>query len=347
MNIGKKVKKLRESIGLTQQELAKKLGVTRQKIIKIENKNEEISASMLAKISNVLGTTTDFLISSEIKKPIDFMQFGAILREYNYIDTEKLNRLLQSIGQYEVESVTTMHQKNSQGEGNLGTAIDLSVLEKGIKGNVEGGITKGITNSVTSKLTKTTVNKATDFMSWLQKNPNVLSSSLEDISKVKRGSILQLDVELSQNNFERALMGMEEIFGIVSRFSPDSVNQETLDMIKKMASFFTDQRYYHLISEDISGKKLIGLFRKDMINYDIESILGENTVVLKIQRVLVNENEKFYLLPSIIRASLKEGQLENLVDGMSGLNQFGLEFKIDDLEVSGPLVVYEPILSFK
>lgn len=346
MKMGEKIKELREKMGLTQEEFAKKLGITRQSVIKIEKSTKDVSIEILAKISNILGTTADYLISTEIKRPLDFMETNTILREYNYIDTEKLDRLLQSTGQYEIESVTTVQHRGSEGRGMLAGGADLMILEKGVKAELSGEANKSAENSVTSKLSKTIINKATDLVAWINKNPNVLTTSLENREKVHKGLILQLDMELLQNNFESSLDGMQELLTLVSNFSPNAIKEEDQKMMKSMVNFLTDQRYYHLLSENEKGIRLIGLFRKDRFIGDLEAILGESTVLFKIQRIIADQ-EKFYLIPDILRKAMKDEQLENLVKSFSSLNQFGLEFGMDDLEISGPLIVYEPILSFK
>lgn len=348
MKIGQKIKELREKANLTQEELAKHLNTTRQSIIKIEKDTQEVSLNMLAKISQVFGTTVDYLISEQINKPLDFMQSGGIvLREYNYIDTEKLDRLLQSTGQYEVKKVTTTQQKISERGGSLGGGVDLSIMGKGAKTSGDLSTSKNVANSVVSELSKTTINKATELLGWISKNPSVLISDIDGIEDIGKGAMAQIDIDLDQNKFEKALVGIEELMSVLSAWSPNAISSQDQKMMKMIFTMLTNQRYSHLISETKQGVKMVGLYRKDMIVDGIESVLGENTVLLKIQKVLNDTSSEFSLLPKILSKSLTKDQLYKFIDSLSGLNQFGLEFSEEDLHMKAPVIIYEPILSFK
>lgn len=61
-NIGTKIQKLRESLNLTQKELADKVGITDATLSRYENNKREPKAEILARMAKVLNVTTDYLI---------------------------------------------------------------------------------------------------------------------------------------------------------------------------------------------------------------------------------------------------------------------------------------------
>lgn len=348
MNVGEKIKSLRESLGITQEQLAKKLGTTRQAIIKIEKGTQEISVKMLTEASKILNTTTDYLLSAEIDKPLDFMKSGNVtLREYNYIDEDKLDRLLQSTGQYEIGNVKTLQQKATDKGALIDGGLDFSIMGKGAKSGIEGSTNKNVLNSVSSELSRTKINKATELITWINQNPNSMSTSIESIEKISKGAMIQLDIDLEQNKFEKALSGIQELMALVKGFSPQAIGEEDSKMMNMMFNLLTNQQHVHFFSEIENNIKLIGLYRKNMIFDDIENYIGENTVLFKVQKIISSSDGKYELLPKILSKSLDEAQLDNFVKGFSGLNQFGLEVSKDDMYIEGPLIIYEPILSFR
>ena len=66
MNLGQRIRKRREALNLTQQELAKTLGVTPQHISVVEQGKRVPSLTFLAKLAEKLGTNTDYLISGKV-----------------------------------------------------------------------------------------------------------------------------------------------------------------------------------------------------------------------------------------------------------------------------------------
>jgi len=83
MNLGEKIKKIREKKNLTQKELAKKLGLKDATIVsKIENSTRKIQADELASLYGVLGCTPDELFGDE-----DFPRI-----EINHAFTRYINR---------------------------------------------------------------------------------------------------------------------------------------------------------------------------------------------------------------------------------------------------------------
>ena len=61
--LSKKIKVIREKLGLSQEALAKQLGISRVAISQIENGDRKISAEEIAKLSNIFNMPTDVLLS--------------------------------------------------------------------------------------------------------------------------------------------------------------------------------------------------------------------------------------------------------------------------------------------
>jgi len=60
--LSKKIKAIREKLGLSQETLAKKLGISRVAISQIENGDRKISAEEIAKLSKIFNMPTDVLL---------------------------------------------------------------------------------------------------------------------------------------------------------------------------------------------------------------------------------------------------------------------------------------------
>ena len=70
-SIGKTIKDLRKSRGLTQEELAEKIGVTAQAISKWENESGMPDLSQIVPLAHVFGVSTDILLGTGDIKKID------------------------------------------------------------------------------------------------------------------------------------------------------------------------------------------------------------------------------------------------------------------------------------
>lgn len=71
MTIGEKLQKLRRARGLSQEGLAEMLSVTRQTISKWELSQSTPDLDYIAKLSDVFGVTTDYLIKPEAENTAD------------------------------------------------------------------------------------------------------------------------------------------------------------------------------------------------------------------------------------------------------------------------------------
>lgn len=65
MNLGKRIRKRRQTLKVTQQELAKAIGVTPQHISAIEQGKGALSLPSLAKLAEELGVTIDHLVTGK------------------------------------------------------------------------------------------------------------------------------------------------------------------------------------------------------------------------------------------------------------------------------------------
>jgi transcriptional regulator with XRE-family HTH domain len=79
MKIGQHVRKARESLELKQQDLADEVDVTSQHISRIELDKTAPSAETLLKLSQMLGVSTDYLLTGREIAPLDAT--GAIRSE--------------------------------------------------------------------------------------------------------------------------------------------------------------------------------------------------------------------------------------------------------------------------
>ena len=65
MSIGKRIRKRRQILEMTQKELAEAIGVTPQHISAIEQDKRDPSLSSLGKLAEELGATIDYLVSGK------------------------------------------------------------------------------------------------------------------------------------------------------------------------------------------------------------------------------------------------------------------------------------------
>ena len=68
MNIGQKIKELRQENGLTQEDLAEQLGVSFQAISRWENGTTYPDITLLPIIANMFDVTIDYLLDMESHK---------------------------------------------------------------------------------------------------------------------------------------------------------------------------------------------------------------------------------------------------------------------------------------
>ena len=113
-NIGKRIKKRRLELDLTQEELAKKLGYSHKSSIgKIENGQNDITQSKVVEFAHALNTTVAYLMGWEDDEQIQQLAQDAVLfNELNGL-WEQMNddqkRTFLSLGRALID---TAHQHN-------------------------------------------------------------------------------------------------------------------------------------------------------------------------------------------------------------------------------------------
>ena len=94
--LGYNIKKLRQTKGLTQDNLAELIGCNTSHISNIENNYTKLSLNALLAIANSLDTSVDFLLSSQYENKSLALD-NEIARALNRLDVENKERLLRII----------------------------------------------------------------------------------------------------------------------------------------------------------------------------------------------------------------------------------------------------------
>ena len=71
MDLGKRVRKQRQLIGLTQQELAERIGVSTSFVGHVERGTRKASLETLVALSNALGVGVDYLLAGSLQSSPD------------------------------------------------------------------------------------------------------------------------------------------------------------------------------------------------------------------------------------------------------------------------------------
>lgn len=70
MNTGQRLKRLREELGLSQEDVAKRIGVGRTTYLKYEN-GENRPTRKLKELSRLFGVTTDYILANDVEKAVE------------------------------------------------------------------------------------------------------------------------------------------------------------------------------------------------------------------------------------------------------------------------------------
>lgn len=95
-NIGKKLKDIRVSKGLTQEYIANMADVNTSYISNIENNRVKISLSTLIHVCNALEVTVDSILSDEYNNPVSVLEHE-ILHELQSCPLETQKQILKII----------------------------------------------------------------------------------------------------------------------------------------------------------------------------------------------------------------------------------------------------------
>lgn len=90
--LGERIKKFREDLGLSQEELASKLGVPRPSISQIESGQRDISSIELAKLAGIFQISADSLLSAGVEKKE--VKAGGYRTEMPKFNKEKFKEVL-------------------------------------------------------------------------------------------------------------------------------------------------------------------------------------------------------------------------------------------------------------
>ena len=94
--LGLKIKKIRISKGLTQDNLAELVSCNTSHISNIENNHTKVSLNVLLAIANSLNTSIDYLLSDQYENSSLSLD-NEILRELKNCDNEKKQKILKII----------------------------------------------------------------------------------------------------------------------------------------------------------------------------------------------------------------------------------------------------------
>ncbi len=94
--LGKNIKKIRQSKGFTQDKLAEIVGCNTSHISNIENNYTKVSLNLLFAIANALNTSIDYILSAQYHN-ISLALDNEILRVIQNLDVEKKEKILKII----------------------------------------------------------------------------------------------------------------------------------------------------------------------------------------------------------------------------------------------------------
>ena len=92
--MGKRIEKLREKRGQTREEVAEKAGISTKFLYEVERGRKGISAQTLLKLSQVLDTSCDYIMTGEEKAERRNVH---VCSEWNYFSEKKKNKILEII----------------------------------------------------------------------------------------------------------------------------------------------------------------------------------------------------------------------------------------------------------
>lgn len=94
--LGMKIKEMRVSKGLTQDNLAELVSCNTSHISNIENNHTKVSLNVLLAIANSLGTSIDYLLSNQYEN-VSLALDNEIMRAIRDIPVEKKEKILKMI----------------------------------------------------------------------------------------------------------------------------------------------------------------------------------------------------------------------------------------------------------
>ncbi len=92
---GQRLKKLRNDLNLSQEYIAEKLGLARSAIVKIESGQRNVHAEELAKLSEIYGVSTDYIVKGDFDIDVDIKHFARSYEELNENDREEIKNIIR------------------------------------------------------------------------------------------------------------------------------------------------------------------------------------------------------------------------------------------------------------
>ncbi|MBL4753093.1 MAG: helix-turn-helix transcriptional regulator [Flavobacteriales bacterium] len=102
--LGERIQQLRKTIGLTQNELAKRIDVSHTQMARYEIKGVQPPADVLKKLADVFDTSIDFLVRGDIDdKAAESLEDAELIKQLKQIDSlpkEEKSTVLKFVGAY-------------------------------------------------------------------------------------------------------------------------------------------------------------------------------------------------------------------------------------------------------
>lgn len=123
MFIGKRIKKFRERLEMTQQELAKLIRISRQSISQIENGDRRVTAEELKKFSEIFGVSADNVLNMEVDPEIILEKTKNIKQNRTQI---RISIPLENIEKFKEVLLYILHKVGSK--PNIGETVIYKLL---------------------------------------------------------------------------------------------------------------------------------------------------------------------------------------------------------------------------
>ena len=104
--LGTRLKKAREYLGLTQEDVAKLMGVSRVIITNIESGTRKVSAEELSKFSKIYGWTMEELLEGEKEEKLKTPMFARALSELSEEDQIEIINLKKKKKMYKDKKIS-------------------------------------------------------------------------------------------------------------------------------------------------------------------------------------------------------------------------------------------------
>ena len=89
-DLGNRIQQLRKDLGMTQSQLSKQIDISMTQLVRYENKGVQPPADVLKKLSDVFGTSIDFLVNGDTdEKAKASLKDNDLLVQFQ--EVEKLN----------------------------------------------------------------------------------------------------------------------------------------------------------------------------------------------------------------------------------------------------------------